>query len=319
MKNYHNFIGIDIGKFSFFSFIHSQKDTKEYENNAQGINEFLEDHKDTLENSLCILETTGGYELELLYSLCHLKVDTHRANTRKVKNFIRSYGNSAKTDALDSKELARYGFERQKSLELFVPQAQNHLDLFALVQRRSDLKSILVAEKNRLQSPGISYVRSSCVEMIEVIKKQIEDIGNKIQDLINLDSQLKSKKEILETIPGIGKVVASELLILLPELGKLVRKKIASLAGLAPISNDSGIHQGYRRTGKGRGGIKPLLFMAAMAGRNSNSPLKAFYENLITRGKKKMVALTALMRKILIIANARIKEYLNQIEMETSN
>lgn len=210
------------------------------------------------------------------------------------------------------KALARYGFERHKSLELFAPQTRNHLDLFALVQRRSDLKSILVSEKNRPQSPGISYVSSSCIEIIE-------DIGNKIQDLINLDLQLKYKKEILETIPGIGKVIASELLILLPQLGKLDCKKITSPAGLASISNDSGIHQEYRKTGKDRCGIKLLLFMPAMAGRSSNSPLKSFYEKLIVMGKKKMIALSALMRKILVIANARIKKFLNQMEVDAVN
>ncbi len=115
------------------------------------------------------------------------------------------------------------------------------------------------------------------------------------------------KLEILKSIPGIGDIVAFEMLILLPELGTLTRRKIAALAGLAPINRDSGKQIGYRRTGFGRAGIKPSLFMAAMAARNSNSYLKIFYQNLIAKSKKKMVALTALMRKILVIANAKLK------------
>ena len=98
-------------------------------------------------------------------------------------------------------------------------------------------------------------------------------------------------------------------MILLPELGTLDRRKIASLAGLAPQANDSGKYKGYRRTAHGRGGIKPSLFLAAMAARNSKTNLKEFYEKLITKGKKKMVALTALMRKLIVVANARIKDF----------
>lgn len=107
---------------------------------------------------------------------------------------------------------------------------------------------------------------------------------------------------------GIGKIIANELLILLPELGALNRREIASLVGVAPIARDSGQLKGYRRTGHGRDRIKSSLFLAAMAARQSKTSLKTFYESLIARGKKKMVALTALMRKIIVIANARLKE-----------
>ena len=125
--------------------------------------------------------------------------------------------------------------------------------------------------------------------------------------MIEQTPSLKEKKRILKTVPGIGNIIANELIILLPELGQLSRREIASLVGVAPRSNDSGTLRGYRRTTHGRAGVKPLLFLAAMAARNSNSSLKTFYEGLLTRGKIKMVALVALMRKIIVIANARIK------------
>ena len=118
-------------------------------------------------------------------------------------------------------------------------------------------------------------------------------------------------KDVLKTVPGIGDIIANELLILMPELGKLDRRQIASLAGCAPRANDSGRSSGYRRTSPGRAIIKPILFMAAMAARKSNSSFKTFYENLINRGKKKMVALTALMRKIITTANARARDYIS--------
>ena len=306
---YHNFIGIDIGKFNFVVAIHSQPNTQEYENNIQGIGQFLEDHSKTLIKSLCILETTGGYELELLYTLCSKKIAVHRANTCKVKNFIRSYGNSAKTDNLDAKALSKYGHERHKTLELFTPPSKNTISLFALLQRRLDLKQIVIAEKNRLKSPGAKLIKQSCEQVIKMLNKQVLVIDQEIQELINSDPILQEKQRILQTVPGIGKIISSELLILLPELGKLNRKQIASLCGVAPRANDSGTSQGYRRTNKGRKDLKPILFIASMAARNSNSSLKIFYKTLIEKGKKKMVALVALMRKIIVIANARIKEF----------
>lgn len=308
MQNYHNFIGIDIGKFTFVVSMYTHKDVKEYNNDGQGIEEFLEDYKDILPQSFCILETTGGYELILLYTLCNKKIAIHRADTRKVKSFIKSYGSSAKTDKLDAKALAKYGFERQTLLKPFEPQSARALDLFALVQRRNDLKQMIVAEKNRLKAPNVSVVKESCEQMIATLNVQIDTITDQIKNLIDLDPILKQKMDVLKTIPGIGDIVAFQLVILLPELGTLDRRKIAALAGVAPISNDSGKYSGYRRTGHGRGGIKPILFLSAMAARNSKSVLRDFYDRLIVAGKKKMVALTALMRKILVIANAKLRD-----------
>lgn len=307
MIAYHNFIGIDIGKFSFVVASHEAKMTNEYENSVVGITQFLEEYQDRLSNSLCVLETTGGYELELLYSLIASHYAVHRADARKVKHFIRSFGNIAKTDALDAKALALYAKERGSSLKLFQPQSKHAIDLFQLVQRRKDLKQMLVAEKNRLKTPNTQLIRKSYEIVIDTINKQIETVTEQIKQLLALDPILKAKQTLLKTIPGIGEIVAFELLVLLPELGQLSRRKIASLAGVAPKANDSGKFQGYRRTGHGRSGVKPILFMAAMAARNSNSPLKEFYERLTAKGKKKMVALTALMRKILVIANAKLK------------
>jgi transposase len=307
MTLYNNFIGLDIGKFNFVVAAYGNKSTREYENNPQGIKLFMKEYKTLLKNSLCILETTGGYEIRLLLTLCDKKYSVHRANTRKVKNFIRSFGNGAKTDALDAQALALYGYERGDKLVKFVPSNKKGLDLYELVQRREDLKQILVAEKNRFQAPRAELIKRSCMTMIEVINEEIKAIDAEIDALIKSDGSLNAKKEMLKTINGIGNVVANELLVLMPELGKMSRREVASLAGLAPIAKDSGKSVGYRRTGYGRSGIKPILFMAAMAARNSNSQLKTFYLNLIAKGKKKMVALVALMRKIIVIANARLK------------
>lgn len=307
MTVYTNFIGIDMGKFNFVASIYGNKTTNEYENSCSGIGKFIEEHQSVLLDSLIVVEATGGYELEFIYTIVAAGYKIHRADARKVKNFIRSFGSAAKTDILDAKALAKYGHERSAHLKLFSLSSPDRIELFQLVQRRNDLTSILVAEKNRLQGPSGNIIKDSIDSMINVISGQIESITEKIKRLIDSIPELKQKMELLKTIPGIGNVVAFELLILLPELGTLCRRKIASLAGVAPRASESGKFTGYRRTGNGRFGIKRILFIAAMAARNSNTCLKEFYEKLTGRGKKKMVALTALMRKILVIANAKIK------------
>lgn len=308
MKLYSNFVGIDIGKKSFVVGIHGEKATKEYENDVKGIAEFIEEKKNILSAGLCVLEVTGGYEMRLLLSLCEGGFSVHRAPGRKVKNFIRSYGNEAKTDAIDAKTLARYASERNESLNLFVPPSKHACELYELSQRRRDLKQILVAEKNRLQAPCIEYIKDSIKKIIESLDTSLALITKRMDQLVEADVMLKQRQAVLMTVPGIGKIIATELLTLLPELGKVNRREIASLVGVAPIARDSGQLKGYRYTRGGRGGIKSTLFMAAMAARRSNTSLKTYYESLVARGKKKMVALIALIRKIIVIANARLKE-----------
>ena len=153
------------------------------------------------------LKNTGGYELEILYTLCSLKIAVHRADARKIKNFIRSYGNSAKTDKLDAKALGKYGAERKSLLEPFTRQSKQVLNLFELVRHRQDLKQILVAEKNHLQARSVSIIKLSCEKIIKAITEQIEAITKTIQKLTDSDPILKQKQEILKTIPGIGDIV----------------------------------------------------------------------------------------------------------------
>lgn len=308
MALYSNYVGIDIGKHFFVVAVHGEKKTYEYDNDPAGINAFLKDLRKK-KHALCVIETTGGHEMRLLLNLCEAGIAAHRAHAGKVKHFIQSYGGSAKTDQLDAKALALYGYERAERLALFSVEFKGSLDLFELVQRRNDLKQMLVAEKNRLKAPRVYLGEESYKAMIDVLNNQLLVITDKINELIEADQAMKGKKAILKGIPGIGDIVANELLALLPELGSLTRRKIASLAGLAPKANDSGQFRGYRSIGNGRSGIKPILFLSAMAARNSNSSLKSFYNHLVSKGKKKMVALTALMRKILVIANAKIRDF----------
>jgi len=305
---YHFFIGIDIGKNTFVAALHGESKAQTYNNNTDGFNEFCKFYGNRLLKALVILETTGGYEVELINYLQEKKYAVHRANTRKVKNFIRSYGTLAKSDAMDALGLALYGSERHAKLELY--EENPHKMLLKLTQRRNDLKGMLVQEKNRLQAPDQKEFKKSFEAMIKAIKIQMAEIEKAIEKLCQTYTHFDELKKVLKTIEGIGDITAIQLIALLPELGKIGRKQIASLAGVAPHPNESGKKIGYRSTKGGRYEVKPVLFIAAMTASRSNSNLGDFYKKLVNSGKKKMVALTALMRKILVIANARIRDYI---------
>ncbi len=307
MKIYHNFVGIDIGKSEVVVNLLGQKSSFSFENSSSGFQAFLDQFLSKINSPFIVLETTGGYEQLFLQKLLDINATVHRANTRLVKHFIRSLGQKAKTDSIDAKCLAYYAFERHQKLSVYQNPSHEATQLASLTQRRIDLNQMLVQEKNRAQSPNVSeFVKKSCKELIKHIQKQLDELNKKIQLIIESNKLLQEKKEMLLTIPGIGNIIANALIALLPELGQLNRRKIASLCGLAPFPCESGQHKGYRRTRGGRVHVRNILFMAAMAACNSNSHLKIFYEKLIAQGKKKMVALTALMRKIIIIANAKI-------------
>ncbi len=306
ISSYHSFIGIDISKADFVVATHGLKITTIYPNTRLGWCNFLTEHQG-LSEALVILETTGGYELGLALFLLEQGVKVHRADTRKVKNFIRSWGQLGKSDRIDALGLAGYGFERHAHLPLFQPRQENHQQLYELIQRRLDLKQMLVQEKNRLHLPASPAILKSYQALILCLETQLIEIEGLLEKLLQTDPVLSQRYHTLQEIAGVGPIVATTLLGLLPELGTLNRRQIANLAGLAPHPCESGKTVGYRRTKGGRVDVKRILFMAAMTARRTDSPLKAFYENLINRGKKKMVALTALMRKIVIIANAKLK------------
>ena len=307
---YRNFIGIDIGKKYFVVGIHGQKETYTFENTQSGFDSFFHDYSHILPQSLVVLETTGGYEADLLIALLAKGIATHRANTRSVKAFIRSFGKFAKTDALDAQALALYGFDRHEQLALYKPATTDQQNLLLWTQRRLELKALLVQEKNRRQAPLNKNLRASFTKIIQAIEAEIQEIDCQLQTLIAQHPCLKGQVALLKTITGIGQTTAILLIALLPELGKMNRRQVASLCGLAPHPFESGQKIGYRKTRGGRQFIKPVIFMAALTAARSHSALGAFYQRLVASGKKKMVALTALMRKIIVIANAKLRDYL---------
>jgi transposase len=256
---------------------------------------------------LVICEATGGYEAGLLAALTKAGIPAHRADARKVKAFLRSFGTLAKTDAIDAKGLARYGEERHDRLRRW--QAPDHArdQLHTLVMIRRDLVAARQAFANRLHAPGAALVKKPVAAVIACLEKQIHDTEAAIEALIEADDALRQAAKTIRTIPGVGPVTAANLIGLMPELGSLSRRQAASLAGLAPHPRQSGQTDGYRKTRGGRPEVKRALFMAALVAARHNPQLKTFYDRLCTNGKKPIVALTALMRKLIVIINAKLR------------
>lgn len=306
-------IGIDIGKFEFVMAIYGQKNTKTYTNDGEGIALFLNEQKAILPEALTVVETTGGFEIELLKAMLNEKYVVHRAPGRQIKNFIRSFGQYTKTDAIDAIAIARYAKERGDSLSVFVFPSETSCSLNHYVSRQQDLKHMLVQEKNRKKSPlnqNQQKMQESIDRIIETIKAELKTLDTCIQELMGSDNQLKEVINVLQTVDGIGPITSIQLYTSFPELGHLNSKQIASLGGVAPHMNQSGKKKGYSSTKGGRRNLRPILFLAALGAiRKKAGKLAEFYRQLIACGKKKLVALIAVARKILVIANARIRDF----------
>ena len=203
--------------------------------------------------------------------------------------------------------------ERHKRLKLWTVRDRVHARLKALVLRRDDLVAIRVAEKNRASAPDRDkIIARSCRNLIAWLNREIMKIEQAIEALIAGSESLTRKRNILTDMPGIGNTSASAILAHMPELGMCTRRRIASLAGVAPHPRDSGRTNRYRHTTGGRALAKKALFMPAMSAVRHDDKLANSYNSLIKNGKQKLVALTAVMRKMIVIANARIRDDANQ-------
>lgn len=275
------------------------------DNTAAAIRRFL----NSLERiDLAICEPTGGHEHVLLAELMVAGIACHRVDALKVKAFIRSFGTLAKTDALDAEALARYGQDRWDRLSLFLPKQAEQKMLTDLVARREDLIAMKVAEQNRSKAPAGKLIKASCEAILRAITRQIEAIEAETKALIDRTPQFRAAFLEMQRLPGVGSLTAIALLAHMPELGALQRRQAASLAGVAPHANDSGLFKGHRTMRGGRSEVRRLLYLAALAASHAKGPLREVYQRLVQNGKKPIVAIGALMRKIIVILNARLRD-----------
>lgn len=256
-----------------------------------------------------VCEPTGGYELALLGEAMRAGIACHRVDIARFKGFVRSLGTRGKTDALDAAMLALYGRERWSALPLWQKPDAHEQQLKLLVRRRHELMAIKNAEQNRAKAPAHKPLAASFKAIIAVIQRQIEAIEHAIAAVIRQSSSLARRAAIITGMNGIGPITAAALLALLPELGTMSRRQAAALAGVAPHPADSGTKHRYRKMHGGRPEIRTVLFMPALRAAAGRGEFADHYKRLVANGKKPIVAIAAVMRKIVVTLNARLRDH----------
>jgi transposase len=276
-----------------------------YDNNAAGITGLIKSLGKLPGPVHVICEPSGGYERELLEALWAANIPVSLVNAARVRSFARAQGLLAKTDEIDASVLREFGELLQPAvIEAPSPARQR---LAALVQRREQLVNLLTMEEQRLMQTRDAVLKKLTQSLINELQKQVQQIEEMIEQQIDDDDTLRGQSARLQQVKGIGKVTASTILAELPELGKLSRKQVGALAGVAPYNRDSGTLRGRRTIRGGRIKIRRVLYMAATVAARFNPILKSFYQRLVSAGKPKKVALTAVMRKLVVLLNHLIK------------
>jgi len=299
-KKVEIFVGIDISKVWLDVAVHGQEDPLRARNDDTGITSLVKRLK-KLRPSLIVLEPTGGFEKLVMAELTDAGLPAVVVNAKRVRDFARATGRLAKTDELDAKVLAHFAATVRPPVRELPSEEEEQLT--ALLTRRKQVLDMVTMEKNRLVTVR-AKMRSEIESHIQWLSKSLKDLDKEIEDFVESTLSWKEKDALLQSVPGVGPVTAATMLGMLPELGQLNRQEIAALVGVAPINKDSGRKQGKRRVYGGRANVRSVLYMAALAATKFNPVIRKFYERLIQHGKEKKVALTACMRKLLVILNA---------------
>jgi transposase len=299
-----SYVGIDVSKDRLDVAILGEKRVWQVDNTPNGMTHLVKQMAD-LQPALIVVEATGGYQRCVVDALFHAGIPVAVVNPTRVRQFARACGLLAKTDKLDAQILAEFG--RRVQPRRYEGQSEAEKELSAMLVRRKQLEEMLKAEQNRLRTISASLC-GSVERMIAILKEEKKRIDEQIQAFLKEQKAWQAQAEILGSAPGVGKVTTATLLAELPELGKMDRKKIAALVGVAPMNYDSGRKRGYRKTKGGRGDVRSVLYMATLVATRRNPLIQAQYQQMLKRGKLKKVALTACMRKFLTILNAMVRD-----------
>jgi transposase len=298
------YVGIDVSKDRLDLAVLEEKRLEQHTNTTGGVKRLVDAMKELMP-ALIVVEVTGGYERAVVQALFEAGLPVARVSGYRARQYARAKGQLAKTDPLDAMNLAEYGKHVQP--RLFEAKSEQGQCLAGKLARRRQLGEMIQAEKNRLRlvygEIGLSIER-----VIEFLQGEMKQLDEEIRGYVNNEPELLEQEQLLRSMKAVGPVTAATLLAELPELGKLDNKQIASLVGLAPINQDSGKRSRYRKTGKGRPSVRNVLYMAALTGIRYNPVLKKQYDGLVARGKVKKVAITACMRKLLVILNAMMRD-----------
>jgi len=297
-------VGIDVAKDRLDVAVRPTGELFVVERNASGLEQLVEWLK-PLAPSLVVLEATGGFETVAAAALAAAAMPVVIVNPAQVRAFAKAVGQRAKTDPIDAAVIAHFA-EATKPEPRPLPDEATRL-LADLVARRRQIVEMIGAERQR-EKRATARIRKSIARLVKALEKELASVNGDIDDAVRGSPAWRDKENLLASVPGIGPIVARTLIADLPELGRLDRKKIAALAGLAPFTRQSGQWRGRSFIGGGRTSVRCALFMAAMAARRHNPILKAFFLRLVAAGKPKIVALIAVARKLLTILNAVLRD-----------
>jgi transposase len=298
------FIGIDVSKATLDIAVLPTKQAWSVPNTEGGINELLAALRKLSAPRLVLMEATGGLERQALASLAAAGFPAMAVNPRNVRDFAKSLGVLAKTDAIDAHVLALFADRIRPEWRPLPDEGTQALE--ALLVRRRQVVDMITAEKNRLGTTPSPRVKKDISEHIEWLQRQLRITDRDLDKTIQSSPVWKEKVDLLKSVPGVGRVMIATVLSQLPELGTLDRKQIAALVGVAPFNCDSGTLRGRRSIWGGRASVRGVLYMSALTATRFNPAIRAFYQRLRATGKLPKVALVACMRKLLTILNAML-------------
>ena len=293
------FIGIDVAKYRLDVAGRPEPAAFEVTNDGPGITALISALK-RMTCRLVVLEATGGYETALRDALQAAGLPTVVVNPRQIRDFARATGRLAKTDRIDAEVLAHFAEAVRPALRPARDPVSHQLQV--LVRRRRQLVQMLTAERNRCHA--MSELRQGVQRHIDWLASELAALDAELQDLVQDNASWHAREALYCSAPGVGTGLARNLLAELPELGRLNRRQIAALVGVAPLNRDSGQFRGKRQVWGGRPALRSALYMAALVASRFNTEIRAFYQRLLAAGKAKKLALTACMRKLLTILNA---------------
>ncbi len=307
-RNYSRgcFVGIDVSKDKLDICI---RPSGKSWTQANGDFDELCDKLEVIDPELIVLEPTGGCELGVLNALIRRGLRVSREHAYKIHHHGRASGQLAKSDKLDASVIAHYAECYSVKIEPMREPLEEQEFLHQLTSRRKQLVVMRGSEKARLGQPGVfEGIRKSCEKIIRLLSEEIEELERRIRGAIGENKEWRENQEILESAIGIGEKTSSVLLANLPELGRINHKKIAALVGVAPFQNESGRFKGQQKIRGGRSEVRAALYMPALSAIRHDPRIRALYERLLEKGKKKKVAITACMHKLLRMLNAMLSK-----------
>lgn len=297
------FVGIDVSKEKLDVAVRPSGELMSFSNDEDGISVMVDFIK-PFSPLLIVFEATGGLETASVGMLAAKGLPVVVINPRQVRDFAKATGRLAKTDAIDAHVIARFGEAVRPEVRPLKDEETKRLA--ALITRRRQIVEMITAEKNRL-SRTTPWTFKDIKSHVAWLEKCLKKADKNLNDLLRKSPVWREKDDILQSTPGVGPVLSMTLLSNLPELGALNRKQIAALVGVAPLNRDSGSFRGKRMIWGGRASIRSVLYMSVTCAIRFNPVIKKFYQRLRDAGKLHKVAMTACMRKLLVILNTMIK------------